>query len=65
MTRPTTRLRAMLASGRLVVAPFVWDGFGAKAAERAGCRAVYMTGFGTAAARGFPDVGLLTMSEMV
>ncbi|MGH7836272.1 MAG: isocitrate lyase/PEP mutase family protein, partial [Candidatus Binataceae bacterium] len=26
---------------------------------------VYMTGFGTAAARGFPDLGLLTMSEMV
>ncbi|MER3421245.1 MAG: carboxyvinyl-carboxyphosphonate phosphorylmutase [Chloroflexota bacterium] len=65
MTRPTAQLRSMLASGRLVVAPFVWDGFGARAAEHAGCHAVYMTGFGTAAARGFPDVGLLTMSEMV
>ncbi len=65
MTRPTTRLRAMLASGKLVIAPFVWDGFGARVAERAGCHAVYMTGFGTAAARGFPDVGLLTMTEMV
>ncbi|MCL6645875.1 MAG: isocitrate lyase/PEP mutase family protein [Dehalococcoidia bacterium] len=65
MARPTTRLRAMLNAGDLVVAPFVWDGFGARAAQRAGCRAVYMTGFGTAAARGFPDVGLLTMSEMV
>ncbi len=32
MTRPTARLRSMLASGRLVVAPFVWDGFGARAA---------------------------------
>ncbi|MGH2583504.1 MAG: isocitrate lyase/PEP mutase family protein [Dehalococcoidia bacterium] len=65
MTRPTARLRELLRSGRMVVAPFVWDGFGAKAAERAGCHAVYMTGFGTAAARGFPDVGLLTMTEMV
>ena len=24
-----------------------------------------MTGFGTSAARGFPDLGLLTMTEMV
>lgn len=65
MLRPTTRLRQMLQSDQMVLAPFVWDGFGAKAAARAGCRALYMTGFGTAAARGFPDVGLLTMTEMV
>ncbi|MBW2270389.1 MAG: isocitrate lyase/PEP mutase family protein, partial [Deltaproteobacteria bacterium] len=31
----------------------------------AGLAAVYMTGFGTAASRGFPDMGLLTMTEMV
>ena len=65
MVRATTRLREMLRGGALVQAPFVWDGFGAKVAQQAGCRAVYMTGFGTAAARGFPDVGLLTMTEMV
>src|ERR1700758_4286060 len=49
----------------MVVAPFVYDCLQAKTAERAGFEAVYMTGFGTAAARGFPDLGLLTMSEMV
>jgi 2-methylisocitrate lyase-like PEP mutase family enzyme len=37
----------------------------AKIAEAAGFEAVYMTGFGTAASRGLPDIGLLTMTEMV
>jgi len=49
----------------MLVAPFVYDGMQAKTAERTGFAAVYMTGFGTAAARGFPDLGLLTMTEMV
>jgi 2-methylisocitrate lyase-like PEP mutase family enzyme len=49
----------------MVVAPFVYDALQAKIAERVGFEAVYMTGFGTAAARGFPDLGLLTMTEMV
>jgi 2-methylisocitrate lyase-like PEP mutase family enzyme len=38
----------------------------ARLVERTGFSAVYMTGSGTALARyGFPDVGLLTMTEMV
>jgi 2-methylisocitrate lyase-like PEP mutase family enzyme len=37
----------------------------AKIIEQTGFQVVYMTGFGTAAARGYPDVGLVTMSEMV
>jgi 2-methylisocitrate lyase-like PEP mutase family enzyme len=37
----------------------------AKIAEAVGFEAVYMTGAGTAAEKGFPDVGLLTMTEMV
>lgn len=59
------RLRELLAGPEMVVAPFVYDGLQAKIAEAAGFPAVYMTGFGTAAARGFPDLGLLTMNEMV
>lgn len=54
----------MLDSGRTVIAPFVYDGLTAKLARAAGFSAVYMTGFGTAAARGYPDLGLLTMTEM-
>lgn len=58
-------LRSMIESDEIVVAPFTYDAFQAKVAEATGFRAVYMTGFGTAAARGYPDLGLVTMSEMV
>lgn len=61
---PGARLRQLIQQG-LVVAPFVYDGLQAKIAQKVGLKAVYMTGFGTAAARGYPDVGLLTMTEMV
>ena len=64
-TRTTTRLRELLAGPGMVLAPFVFDGLQAKAAEAAGFDAVYMTGFGTAAARGYPDVGLLTLPQDV
>src|SRR5271156_1268305 len=58
-------LRAKLNGSAMVLAPFVYDALQAKVAESVGFEAVYMTGFGTAAARGFPDLGLLTMTEMV
>jgi len=59
------RLRELLAQPDMTVAPFVFDCLQAKLSEQAGFEAVYMTGFGTSAARGFPDLGLLTMTEMV
>src|SRR6202167_1331929 len=65
MNEPRSRLREMLAGPEMIVAPFVFDCLQAKLAAAAGFDAVYMTGFGTAAARGYPDLGLLTMSEMV
>ena len=63
--KTTTQLRQMLNSGPMVVAPFILNALHAKIAESVGFDAVYMTGAGTAAERGFPDVGLLTMTEMV
>lgn len=60
---PGTRLRALMAEG-MAFAPFVFDGLQAKLAEAAGFRAVYMTGFGTAASYGLPDLGLLGRAEM-
>ena len=49
-----------------MLAPGCYDALSAQLVEEAGFPAVYMTGFGTAAARlGRPDVGLLTMTEMV
>jgi 2,3-dimethylmalate lyase len=65
MMETTARLRELINGSEMLVAPFVYDGLQAKIAERTGFKAVYMTGFGTAAARGFPDLGLLTMTEMV
>lgn len=64
--RPTTRLRALLAENRCVVAPGVADAFAARLVAIEGFEAIYMTGFGTSLTRlGLPDVGLLTASEMV
>ena len=63
--KATTKLRQLLASDRMVVAPFVLNALHARIAEDVGHQAVYMTGAGTAAEKGFPDVGLLTMTEMV
>ena len=64
MNEQRSRLRDLIARPEMVVAPFVFDCLQAKLAAEAGFDAVYMTGFGTAAARGFPDLGLLTMTEM-
>jgi len=65
MNEQRSRLRDLLAGSEMIVAPFVFDCLQAKLGAEAGFDAVYMTGFGTAAARGYPDLGLLTMTEMV
>jgi 2-methylisocitrate lyase-like PEP mutase family enzyme len=59
------RLREQLARPGMVVAPGAYDCITARLIEQAGFDAVYMTGAGTAAALGYPDYGLVTMSEMV
>ncbi len=61
---PTRRLRELLAGPGMVRAPGVYDGITARLAEQAGFSALYMTGAGTSMARGFPDFGLLTLTEM-
>ena len=62
----TGRLREMLSKGKLIVAPGAYDALTAKLIEGAGFEAVYMTGYGTAASMlGLPDIGLLTMTEML
>ena len=52
-------------NGPIVIAPGAFDCITARLIEQAGFNAIYMTGAGTAATFGFPDYGLLTMSEMV
>lgn len=48
----------------MVTAPGCFDCITARSIERAGFEAAYMTGAGTAASLGYPDYGLVTMTEM-
>jgi 2-methylisocitrate lyase-like PEP mutase family enzyme len=60
-----SRFRELLHRDGMVVAPGAYDCITAKLIEQAGFDALYMTGAGAAATLGYPDFGLLTMSEMV
>jgi 2-methylisocitrate lyase-like PEP mutase family enzyme len=60
-----SRLRALLRRDAMVIAPGAYDCITARLIEQAGFAAVYMTGAGTAASLGYPDFGIVTMSEMV
>ena len=65
-SRDPSTLAELVNAGEMILAPGCYDPLGARLIEDAGFEAVYMTGFGTAAGRmGRPDVGLLTLSEMV
>jgi 2-methylisocitrate lyase-like PEP mutase family enzyme len=57
-------LRRQLRETKLIVAPGAYDCITARLIEQAGFSAVYMTGAGTAATLGYPDYGLVTMTEM-
>lgn len=62
----TKRLRELIQGPEILIAPGAYDALSAKIIEAVGFDAVYMTGFGTAAGvLGLPDIGLVTMTEMV
>src|SRR5438552_18152034 len=61
---PGARLRELMEQG-IVVMPGAFSAISAKLAVRAGFDAVYISGAGvTNALTGFPDVALLTLTEM-
>jgi 2-methylisocitrate lyase-like PEP mutase family enzyme len=63
---PRQQLRHLLAQDDAVIAPGVYDCLTARVAQRAGAQAVIVTGAGVAASvLGTPDVGLLTMTEVL
>jgi 2-methylisocitrate lyase-like PEP mutase family enzyme len=62
--RASTQLRELLRAGDVVVAPGVWDGLSARLVARAGFPAAYATGGGIARSMGYPDLGLLSLSEI-
>jgi carboxyvinyl-carboxyphosphonate phosphorylmutase len=61
----TTRFRQRLAQPGLIVAPGAYDGLSAKLIEQAGFDVVYATGGGISRSCGYPDIGLLTMTEVL
>lgn len=64
--KATKRLRNLLAQKSIIMAPGCHDAMGAFFAQRAGFDAAYMTGYGVACSiLGRPDLGELTMTEMV
>jgi 2-methylisocitrate lyase-like PEP mutase family enzyme len=63
MTR-ASEFRKLLRGESIIVAPGAYDCITARMIDQAGFSVVYMTGAGTAASLGYPDYGLVTMSEM-
>lgn len=62
----TATLRDRILDGEMVLAPGCYDALGARLIEEAGFSAAYMTGFGSSASRlGRPDIGLMSLPEMV
>lgn len=58
-------LREMLNQKGVIMAPGAYDAWSAKLVEKAGFKAVYMTGYGVSASvLGKPDIGLITLKEM-
>lgn len=62
--RATTKLRALLNSRRIAVAPGAFDGLSARLVEQAGFPAIYASGGAIARSAGVPDLGLLSMSAI-
>ena len=63
--KTTTLLRKYIEAPEIVMIPGVPDALGARLAEQAGFKAVFLSGYAASASLlGAPDVGLLTMTEM-
>ena len=60
--RATAKLRALLNSGRIAVAPGAFDGLSARLVEQAGFPAIYASGGAIARSAGVPDLGLLSVT---
>lgn len=63
-TQGPTQLRALLTREELLTAPGVYDGLSAKIAEAAGVAVLYVSGGAIARSMGYPDIGLVTLTEM-
>ena len=59
------KLRELLARRNLLVAPGAFDGLSARLVEQAGFETVYLSGGAVARSAALPDLGLMTMSEVI
>jgi 2-methylisocitrate lyase-like PEP mutase family enzyme len=62
---PRQMMRTLIAGRGYTMAPGAYDALTARLVEQAGFEAVYLTGGGYSRANGYPDLGLLTLSENV
>lgn len=62
--KATQCLRKHLSSGNILIAPGVFDGLSALLAKQAGFPVLYASGGAIARSAGYPDIGLLTMTEV-
>ena len=62
---PRQTMRELIARGGYTLVPGAYDTLTARLVEQAGFAAVYLTGGGYSRANGYPDLGLLTLSENV
>src|SRR5438046_8767658 len=62
---PRQAMRHLIAQTGYTVVPGAYDTLTARLVEQAGFDAVYLTGGGYSRANGYPDLGLLTLSENV
>jgi 2-methylisocitrate lyase-like PEP mutase family enzyme len=60
----TTKLKHLIGGGHTLIAPGVFDGLSARMVERAGFEAIYASGGAIARSIGYPDLGLLSMTEV-
>ena len=59
-------LKAALKNGEFILAPGIFDLISGLVADRAGFKALYVTGYGTVASYlGLPDAGIATYRDMV
>lgn len=64
MEKFTTQLRKLIESKKTVIAPGVFDGLSALLAKQAGFKVLYASGGAIARSAGYPDIGLLTLTEV-
>jgi len=62
---PRQTMRELIARRGYTMVPGAYDTLTARLVEQAGFAAVYLTGGGYSRANGYPDLGLLTLSENV